>query len=245
MGKDDFWGFLQARLLVAVLGFVLIFVIGVPLLLVSSQWGFTFISWGGGILLTYLVVDVLLLQQDRANWKAVEEKVRSVIRSELQGIRIDVTLFTGAQDVVVSFPAEATREEEEHLLASEQLREARRLVADIAALKQRVNPLFFQAGSLFESRADKLASLQNRYWSRLLEPELMGYLIDLEGKLRLVGTCLAMYNKYSEAPGPTDEALKPLRMFEIDSSKEALYQSLQQLLALVVDGIDRGIVPTE
>jgi hypothetical protein len=69
----------------------------------------------------------------------------------------------------------------------------------------------------------------------------MGYLIDLEGKLRLVDTSLAIYVKYATTPPPSDETLPPLREFLIGSSGDALVQSVQQLLLLVLDGLDRGL----
>jgi hypothetical protein len=235
---------LQARVLIGVLSIVLVLV-GVLLLQLNAGWGFQFVGWGGGILLTYLVVDVLLLHQDRVNWSQVGDRVRSDIRSELRGVRIDVTLLSGAQDIVVSLPANASREEESRLFAEAQMVEARRLAGDLGAMREKLSPAIEQAGALFKSRADHLASFQSRYWSRLLEPALMGYLIELEGKLRFVDTSLSIYLKYKTAPAPTDNTMEPLREYLIGSSKEALVESVQQLLTLVLEGVNKGFVPAD
>ena len=235
---------LQARELIGLLSVVLILV-GISLLQLNAGWGFQFVGWGGGILLTYLVVDVLLLRQDRANWSRVGDQVRADIRSELQGVRIDVTLLSGAQDIVVSLPANASPQEESRLFAAAQMAEARHLAHDLGALREKLSPSIQQAGALFRSRADHLASFQGRYWSRLLEPALMGYLIDLEGKLRFVDTSLSIHLKYATAPAPTDETLQPLREYLIRSSREALVESMQQLLRLVLEGVEEGFVPSE
>jgi len=73
----------------------------------------------------------------------------------------------------------------------------------------------------------------------------MSYLIDMEGKLRFVDTTLNVWLKYLNAPPPEVELLQPLREYLIQSSRESLVISMQQLLSLVVEGIDKGIIPTE
>ena len=197
------------------------------------------------LLYTYLIVDVLLLRQDRSNWKVVEQKVRSSIRAELIGIRNDVTFLSGAQDIVLVFPSGATREQEERFVTREHLKEARRLSGNLEAVRQKGLERLNGVKDLFDYRADKIASFQLRYWSRLLEPELMAFLIDLEDKLRRVQLSLDLLRKYKSFPEPSERWAKDLQGFQISSSQETLYQDMQGLLSLMVDGVDKGFVPVE
>ncbi len=236
--------FLRGRIPILILGVALL-VAGGLALGVSSELGFTIIGWGGEVILVYVVIDVLLLQQDRANWKVVEVKAKEGIDTELRGIFADVLLFSGAEDIVVTFPPDATPAEEERFIVGEQLKEAHRLAANFGALKEGGLPNIKNVTDLFDSRADNLASFQNRYWSRLLEPHLMAYLIELEAKLRRVQTSLDILRKYEGFPPPKDELGLKMRQFEISSTQEALYQDFQGLLAFVLEGIDSGIIPKE
>jgi len=72
----------SARILIGILGGALA-ALGAWITLADTNFGYTLVGLGGGTLLTYLVVEVLLLREDRKNWKEVEGKVRDVIRSEL------------------------------------------------------------------------------------------------------------------------------------------------------------------
>jgi hypothetical protein len=230
-----------ARVLIGILSISLL-VVGIATVPSDSELGYTFVAWGGGTFLTYLVVDVLLLREDRGNWKVVKDKAVSVINSELEGIRIDTLLFSGSEDLVITIPDGLSEEQETRFFAEEHLNEARRLSNNLEALKGRGLPNILNVKGLFDSRADKLASFQNRYWSRLLEPDLMAYLVDLEARLRRVDTSLEVLRKYQGFPEPTDE-LRGIREWEISSSWETLYRDMQSLLSCVLNGVDRGIIP--
>ena len=232
-----------ARFVIMIVSLALV-VLGYVLIPFGMELGYAFIGWGGGTLVTFLVVDVLLLCEDRRNWRIVEEKVRSNIRSELRGIRIDVMLYSGAEETAVTLPTDATVEEESRAIGDEQLKVARTLSTSIEALKERGLPNIGNVRDLFDSRADNVASFQSRYWSRLLEPDMMAYFIDLEKKLRRVQLSLDILRKYREFPEPAAE-LRELRKWEIASSQEALFQDMQSLLGFVIEGVDRGIVPYE
>jgi len=148
--------------------------------------------------------------------------------------------------MAISIPHGLSREEERRLFVDAHLKEARRLSVNLDALRERGMPNIAFGRGLFGRRAESLASFQNRYWSRLLEPQLVAYLIDLEGKLRLVDTCLDIYLNYLNLPQPNlPEGVQSLRDFEVASSQQSLLEAMQQLLVLVVDGIDKGLVPRD
>jgi hypothetical protein len=231
----------SAKQEIGVIAFVLI-VVGSLVASADANLGYTIVGLGGGVLLTYLVVDVLLVREQRRNWATVKAGTMSVINSELRGIGIDTMLFAGAQDGAFTIPEGLTSDQERMFFAEQHLKDARHLAKDLGALREKDLPNILNTRGLFENRADRLASFQNRYWSRLLQPELMAYLISLESKLRRVDMSLEIYRKYNEFPKPTGDMAK-IREWEIGSSHEGLYQDMQALLLDVIKGIDEKVIP--
>jgi transposase len=54
------------------------------------------LAWSGDIILVYLVIDALLLRDERRRWEGVKDRVVELVKSELTGILADVDLVTHA-----------------------------------------------------------------------------------------------------------------------------------------------------
>jgi hypothetical protein len=52
----------------------------------APEWGYTLFSLGADIALVYLIIDFLLLHEERQRWKAVEGKAITLVQSRLYGI---------------------------------------------------------------------------------------------------------------------------------------------------------------
>lgn len=174
--------------MIAIIGGGLI-ALGIGLSFLSGNIGFTLISIGGDVIVTYVVIDNLLLREDRNKWKNVQLKVENLVQMELNGILSDIMLVSGANNITLTYPVDLTPEEERKYFDREHLKRLRQLSSDLELLGQsaqgtHIDFLGGATGDLFTSRADHLGQLQIRYWTKFLRPTELGFIIELETKLR-------------------------------------------------------------
>lgn len=195
----------------------------------TAGWGQTLFSLGADIVMVYLVIELLLLRDERRRWVAVEDRVNSLIGSELSGIVVDIWNVSGVYPVVTVLPDDSSKQAEAFQQAA--LAKMRRLTNDISALKHEAeeqNLLFKGAyGELFAHRAEKLGHLQLRYSFKFLEPKLMGVMIEVERLLKELDSDVRIYLK----GGVFSEIYK-----------EQGFLHLQDLLRILLGAIDDGMV---
>jgi hypothetical protein len=205
----------------------------------NQSLGYTILGWTGEIVLLGFVVDTLLLRDERRRWQSVKDKVAKLIDSELTGILIDVNMVTGAGVAVVTLPGNSTEQEEFSELRKATLQKMKELIDDPAILRKEVDPHLFRGdyGTLFASRARHLGDLQLKYWSKFLEPEQMGLIIDLERLLRSLDTHIGIVVKYDKW-GQTSELSK------LTAREHEGYacDTLKALLALLVENVEAGTI---
>jgi hypothetical protein len=147
-----------------------------------SDWGFVFVSIGADIIVTYLVIDQLLLHEERNAWKAVEDKVNQMIQTELETVFIHLGLITGA----IGSLSPGQNQQDELFDEMKKLAEP----SNLATLESNLvhMGLFKQPDDLsvvnaLSISARRLGELQLRFSVKFLDPELMHFIIDLENYL--------------------------------------------------------------
>lgn len=189
--------------------------------------GYLVLSLGADVGLVYLVIDVLLLRDERQRWKDVQFKVMDLLDEQLQGILIEVMNFSGAMNVGVTIPFGANQQEETDIYRRAWLARMRILSEDLNALKYEIGAI--QAGALaaygtaFSRRARTLGDLQLRYSWKFFEPGLVTKMLDIERLLNKLNTALFVSGKASVFTG-------------------LAVRDAQSLLRILINAIDDGIV---
>jgi hypothetical protein len=142
----------------------------------APDWGYTLFSLGADIALVYLIIDFLLLREERQRWKTVEGKAIELVQGQLQSIFVVVfTMVRPAIDISSS--------------KEEKMSRMRELAVDPAKLRTAIRPLDFDLSSLFQRLSRGIGDLQLRYSSRL-DPRLINILIDIENSLASISVSL-------------------------------------------------------
>jgi hypothetical protein len=179
----------------------------------ATEWGYTFFSLGADVAVVYLIIDRLLLRDERERWKAVEGKAIELVRDELS------TVLSYVQGLLL--PRMDERDPREMRL-SRMKEVAEQQFMD---LKKSVSPEIAELASLLREESGRLGDLQVRYSSRL-KPELIDLMIDVETSLESIGSDLSFAKEYSKNDAMRDVAL--LR--------------LQQLIKRLVNAVDDGTI---
>jgi len=174
---------MRARLIIAILSVPLlltglILALDLPRKFAFSgpEWGYTLFSLGADIALVYLIIDFLLLHEERQRWKAVEGKAIELIQSRLYGVFFLVFNLL-VPPIRMSFSKE------------EKMSRMRELVADPIKLRNAMRPPSVDLSSYFQRMARGVGDLQHRYSSRL-DPRLISILIDVENSLESISSFL-------------------------------------------------------
>jgi hypothetical protein len=143
----------------------------------APEWGYTLFSLGADIALVYLIIDFLLLREERQRWKSVEGKATELVKGQLQSIL--VVVFSMVKPVI-----DISSSKEEKMSRMREL-------ADPAKLRSAMRPLDSGLSSLFQRLSRGIGDLQLRYSSRL-DPTLINILIDIENSLASMSVSLAL-----------------------------------------------------
>ncbi len=205
----------------------------------NQNLGYMFLAWAGDIFLVYMVIDILLLKDERQRWKIVKDRAAQLVNRELTGILADVNLVTKASLVVVTLPADVTENEERTAVGKATLQRMKELSTDLDLLKKTVDPLLLKGsyGALFSERAKGLGDLQLKYWSKFLEPEQMALIIDLQSQLESLDTHVSITVKYTGWAQQSELSKSTAKLYE-----EYVYRDLQTLLKIMSENIDKGMI---
>jgi len=123
--------------------------------------------------------------------------------------------------------------------------ELKRLAANKSALAlglsaAPVNLLDGECKKSFLERARSLGNLQNRYWSRFLDPQCVVLLIGLEQLLTQLDTKIVIVKREREAE--RNGTLKPISRELAKINIDQLYEILQQIMRLLADGVDQNLI---
>ena len=205
----------------------------------DQNLGYTFLEWAGDVILVYLIIDILLLRDDRRRWNDVKDRVLDLVRGELTGILIDVNSVTGAGIAPITLPRNASEEEEKTAYNKAILKEMKELSTDLDLLKKEVDPHLLRGdfGTLFSDRAKSLGDLQLKYWSKFLEPRQMALIIDLQRLLESLDTHISITKKYKQW-GKKSELSK----WTGETFERLVYNDLANLLTVLSQNIDMGMI---
>jgi hypothetical protein len=219
-----------------------------------ADWGYTFFSLGADIAVVYLMIDLLLLRDERKRWETVQDRVMNLLNAELIGIFDDLAFATVGPLLAISTQENPAQEQME-ASRREWHRKMRLLAEDSETLKRQVDPdlnrwhvfkFIDHYGGQFSWRAKNLADFQLRYSSRFLEPGLFAFIIDAEQLLKSLGSTVSnlvnyqstQANRFLKQTG--DESETWARIAEI--WREQIYSDLQRLLKVFVQAIDEGMI---
>ena len=121
-----------------------------------------------------LIVDRLLLRDERERWKVVEEKAITLVQTELSSVVSLVEDFL-VPPMPVTDPRETRLSRMKEIVGSDHLIDFERFVSS------RIT----DCAPVFREKSRRLGSLQLRYSSRL-SPELIGLMIDIEESLESI-----------------------------------------------------------
>jgi hypothetical protein len=218
---------IRARAVIAVFSLPLVVLgillaLGLPGRVVPSgpEWGYTLFSLGADIALVYLMVDFLLLREERERWKAVESKAIERVQSELRGVCFMVF-------EVLSPPIHFSTSNDE------KMSRMRELLADPNKLKNTMRPPDSIMSSEFQRLSTRVGELQLRYSSRF-DPRLIDILIDIENSLASISVSLdlAVREQVRKRFGKEEEL--PL----IADVKKATWQDFLVLIGALVKAVD-------
>lgn len=144
----------------------------------APEWGYTLFSLGADIALVYLIIEFLLLHEERQRWKAVEGKAITLIQSHLFGV-FAVVFNLLEPPIRMSSPKE------------QKMSRMRDLVADPIKLRNEMRLPSADLSSYFQRTARGFGDLQLRYSSRL-DPRRISTLIDVENSLESISSFLGV-----------------------------------------------------
>jgi len=150
----------------------------------APDWGYTLFSLGADLAVVYLIIDFLLLREERQLWKVVEGKAIGLIQSELKVVLLVVFHL-------LLPPIDVDSSKEETMLRMKEL------AADLAKVRSAIVPFSADLSSVFDQLARDFGDLQLRYSPRL-KPELVDIIIDIETALGSISATLPIVKILSE-----------------------------------------------
>jgi len=221
----------------------------------SLGLGYALIDIGLGAIIVFVFLDALVTRQktvseaserekEQAIWNPVRKQVNGLVSTCLSEILADIVLITNSSQVV-SVPFDASQDEIMRLQNQETLKELKRLAVDKSTLVSNLEtgPASLLDGGykkLFLEQGRRLGNLQNRYWSRFLDPQCVALLIDLEQQLYQLDTKIAIVKRERQAD--ENGTLQPISRAVATINIDQLYEILQHIVTLLVDGLDKGLV---
>jgi len=205
----------------------------------NQDLGYMILAWSGDIFFVYLVIDLLLLREERLRWRDVKDKVLELVKSELTGILTEVNLVTHAAFAATWVQEGATTDEMKASFKKAVLQRMKDLSQDNERLKAEADMSLLKGayGTLFSDRAKRLGDLQLRYWSKFLEPEQMALIIDLQGCLESLHTHVLIASKYVQLSQQSESVDWTAEMY-----KDRVYKDLQSLLRMLSESVDKGMI---
>ncbi len=221
----------------------------------SQGFGYALVDVGLGAIVVFVLLDTLLTRQktieeeaqkkkEEEIWNPVRDQVNGLVKTELTETLADFILVTNASQVVWVTPG-STPEETHRLQNQAALEELKRLAGNNSALRSNVAAAVQslpdgQYNLLFLERGRRLGDLQNRYWSRFLPPQHVALLVDLEQLLYRLDTKIAIVKREREAQ--QNGTLQPIPQMVAKVNDDQLYEILQRILQLLVNGVDKNLV---
>jgi hypothetical protein len=150
----------------------------------APEWGYTLFSLGADIAIVYLIIEILLLREERQLWKVVESRAIGLVQAELK-----VVLLVVFNVLVPPIHMSSSKEEK--------MSRMRELAADFAKVRSATNPLSADLSSTFDQLARDAGDLQLRYSSRL-DPRLISIMIDIETALASISATSSIVKILSE-----------------------------------------------
>lgn len=200
--------------------------------LMVSEWGFTLVSLGGGVAVTYLVVDQLLLREDRETWDAVKEQALQLIQGELVTVFIDLAVISGAIiSVHTTYGKKAGTkqilEEMKKLSEANSISILQKSVSELQLFQETIPAI---ATSLFEA-ATRLGDLELRFSTKFLPPKLVILMNDVEKEL-------LQFKR--DVLGSRE--MKRRIIFSASTFEFQITRQLQRLITLILDAVNVGTV---
>jgi hypothetical protein len=233
---------LRARVAVVLLSAFLLF-LGFALVVLPSwnglslsDWGYTMFSLGADIALVYLLIDVLVLRNERETWRAVETETMMLIRADLLGLLLHVAALVGA---IRPRDPDSTAESmlaEMRLLSHEENRDELRKRMDewlFGALPEDSDrdPTFaMSVASTITDYPRRLGNLPLRCPRKFLDPALVALMIELENDLEELNKDILIAGKVG------------LNRFA-QIYRTVAVSVMRRLLETLVNGVDKGMVP--
>ena len=184
---------MRARLIIAILSVALlltglVLALDLPpkfgIVFSAPEWGYTLFSLGADIAIVYLIIEILLLREERQLWKVVESRAIGLVQAELK-----VVLLVVFNVLVPPIHMSSSKEEK--------MSRMRELAADFAKVRSATNPLSADLSSTFDQFARDAGDLQLRYSSRL-DPRLISIMIDIETALASISATSSIVKILSE-----------------------------------------------
>lgn len=184
---------MRARLIIAILSVALlltglVLALDLPpkfgIVFSAPEWGYTLFSLGADIAIVYLIIEILLLREERQLWKVVESRAIGLVQAELK-----VVLLVVFNVLVPPIHMSSSKEEK--------MSRMRELAADFAKVRSATNPLSADLSSTFDQLARDAGDLQLRYSSRL-DPRLISIMIDIETALASISATSSIVKILSE-----------------------------------------------
>lgn len=206
----------------------------------APDWGYTLFSLGADIVIVYLVIDLLVLREERESWKAVESKVMQLIESHLEVLLVEISSLCGAYEPSTSGDKEIANKSVEggsqqmlariRRLADAKNRDELRKEVDEHLFRTLSEPQSIAPGSVIAFLSDsprRLGNLLLRYPQKLLEPELVELMLKLETELEEL-------NWYVRGAMRRDSFAK--------ASEWMVVIVLQRLLGILVKAVDDKVI---
>jgi hypothetical protein len=220
----------------------------------SPGIGYSLLDVGLGAVIVYVLIDILFLRERRAIqkqenrlWNTVEKKVRDLVMSELVAVTDGILNATNAHTVIMQ-QLNKSAEELKKERRDKTLEQIDLMSRDGDVLRERVksnpySPFEWNYGEFFAERADALGSLQVRYWSRFLSPDIVGFLIDLEQQLRKLDVHVKRARSDQEELKQMEKsAEKGMAIAIMGWDVDLVYDDLQGILGLLSSGIQRNLI---
>ena len=201
-----------------------------------SDLGWTLFGLGLSTLLTYFVIDALLLRDERNKWREIQDKAHQLIGFEVFGVFNNMRLVAGLTTAVTNSMS-TTLDEEFAEIRRAELTTTKRLSTNLDELRTEIDPKLFQGsyGTIFEYRADRLDRLESKY-SKHLKPEELAVIIELQESLRRLDTNIALILKYRKDGTRLSQAFAK-------EQEDSAIRMVQRVLRILVEANEAGLLP--
>ena len=219
-------------------------------LLYNTDWSLTILGVSSELILVYLIIDRLLLEEERKKWKSIADKVKGLISVELYGVFIDFSnLVRSTHAIALMIDPEWSEEETRRKFGEEKLSRVRSFleISNNQELRDSIEPglLRGNCGKLFSDRVTNLNELESKY-SKYLSPQELGALIDLQKHLKRLDLHIKIIERFShENVADQSELVRAFAQLERASLENEAPKTVQQIFKVLLEAYDLGMFKIE